>query len=100
MGWIARSRIDGDRWDGEPAAGEPLPFPVGVVGGGVVMVPPWIGLDRQADGRIRADLSLAAADTRSGKVLWRSISIGSGAIPREALDAALVAVLPLDTGGP
>ena len=71
-----------------------------VVGGRVAMVPASLGFGRQADGRIRADLSLAAADTRSGKVLWRSIAIGSGASPREALDAALVAVLPLDTGGP
>ena len=71
-----------------------------VVGGRVVMVPASLGFGRQADGRIRADLSLAAADTRSGKVLWRSLAIGSGANPREALDAALAAVLPLDTGGP
>lgn len=71
-----------------------------VVGGRVAMVPASIGFGRQADGRIRADLSLAAADTRSGKVLWRSIASGSGADPREALDAALLAVLPLDAGGP
>jgi hypothetical protein len=71
-----------------------------VVGGRVVMVPASIGFGRQADGLIRADLSLAAADTRSGKVLWRSLAIGSGANPREALDAALAAVLPLDAGGP
>ena len=71
-----------------------------VVGGRVVMVPASIGFGRQADGLIRADLSLAAADTRSGRVLWRSIATGSGANPREALDAALVAVLPLDAGGP
>jgi hypothetical protein len=71
-----------------------------VVGGRVVMVPASIGFGRQADGLIRADLSLAAADTRSGKVLWRSLATGSGANPREALDAALAAVLPLDAGGP
>ncbi len=71
-----------------------------VVGGRVVMVPASIGFGRQADGRIRADLSLAAADTRSGRVLWRSLATGSGANPREALDAALAAVLPLDAGGP
>jgi hypothetical protein len=71
-----------------------------VVGGRVVMVPASIGFGRQADGLIRADLSLAAADTRSGKVLWRSLASGSGANPREALDAALTAVLPLDAGGP
>ena len=71
-----------------------------VVGGRVAMVPASIGFGRQADGLIRADLSLAAADTRSGKVLWRSLATGSGANPREALDAALTAVLPLDAGGP
>lgn len=71
-----------------------------VVGGRMAMVPASIGFGRQADGRIRADLALVAADTRSGKVLWRSVAIGSGSNPREALDAALAAVLPLDAGGP
>jgi hypothetical protein len=33
-------------------------------------------------------------------VVWRSVASGSGANPREALDAALAAVLPLDAGGP
>jgi hypothetical protein len=64
------------------------------------MVPASIGFGRQADGRIQADLTLVVADTRSGKLLWRSIAKGSGANPREALDAALAAVLPLDAGGP
>jgi hypothetical protein len=71
-----------------------------VVGGRVVMVPASIGFGRQADGLIRADLTLVAADTRTGKVLWRSVANGSGTNPREALDAALAAVLPLDSGGP
>jgi hypothetical protein len=71
-----------------------------VVGGRVAMVPASIGFGRQADGQIRADLSLAAADTRTGKVLWRSVAVGSGANPREALNAALAAVLPLAAGGP
>ena len=71
-----------------------------VVGGRMVMVPASLGFGRQADGRLRADLSLVVADTRNGKVLWRSQAAGSGADPREALDAALAAVLPLDAGGP
>jgi hypothetical protein len=71
-----------------------------VVGGRAVMVPAALGFGRQADGRIRADLTLVVADTRSGKVLWRSQAGGSGADPQVALDAALAAVLPLDTGGP
>jgi hypothetical protein len=73
---------------------------VAVVGGRVVMVPASLGFGRQADGRLRADLSLVLADTRNGKIVWRAQAAGSGADPREALDAALAAVLPLDTGGP
>ena len=71
-----------------------------VVGGRMVMVPASIGFGRQADGRLRADLTLVVADTRNGKVLWRSQPFGSGADPREALEAALAAVLPFDAGGP
>ena len=71
-----------------------------VVGGRAVMVPASLGFGRQADGQIRADLLLVVADTRSGKVLWRSPAVGSGGDPQTALDAALAAVLPLDTGGP
>jgi hypothetical protein len=38
-----------------------------------------------------------AADARSGKVLWRSLAVGSGATPADALETALAAILPLDT---
>ncbi len=71
-----------------------------VVGGRMVLVPASLGFGRQADGQLRADLSLVVADTRSGRILWRSLAAGSGANPREALDAALAAALPLDAGGP
>ncbi|HEY9505077.1 MAG TPA: hypothetical protein VIQ27_03815, partial [Gemmatimonadales bacterium] len=54
-----------------------------VVGGRAVMVPASLGFGRQADGRVRADLTLVVADTRSGKVLWRSPAAGNGADPRE-----------------
>jgi hypothetical protein len=71
-----------------------------VAGGRMVMVPASLGFSRQADGRVRADLTLVIADVRNGRVLWRSAPAGSGATPREALDAALAVALPLDTGGP
>ena len=71
-----------------------------VVGGRMVMVPASLAFGREADGRLRADLTLVIVDTRNGKVLWRSQAAGRGAAPREALDAALAAVLPLDAGGP
>jgi hypothetical protein len=65
-----------------------------VVGGRVVMVPAALGFSPDSAGGVRAELSLVAADTRSGKVLWRSLALGSGPTPDAALTAALNAVLP------
>jgi len=70
-----------------------------LAGGRLAMVPASLGFGPEPDGRIRADLSLALADTRGGKVLWRTIAYGRGASPDEALNAAVAAVLPL-SGGP
>jgi hypothetical protein len=66
-----------------------------VVGGRVAMVPASLGFVPDTARRVRAELSLVAADTRSGKVLWRSLALGSGPTPDAALAAALNAVLPL-----
>ncbi len=66
-----------------------------VVGGRVAMVPAALGFTREADGRVRAELSLVAADTRAGKIVWRSITVGDGPTPAAALTAAMDAVLPL-----
>ena len=71
-----------------------------VVGGRVVMVPAALGLALLPDRRVSADLSLVAADTRSGKVLWRSQARGVGATPDAALQAALASVLPIDSSRP
>jgi hypothetical protein len=71
-----------------------------VAGGRVAMVPAALAFARESDGSIRADLSLVAADTRSGKVLWRSLAVGRGTTPPAALDAALTVVLPVDLIGP
>jgi hypothetical protein len=66
-----------------------------LVGGRVVMVPAAIGFARDSVGAVRADLSLVVADTRSGKVLWRSQAAGTGATPGAALESALATVLPV-----
>ncbi len=66
-----------------------------VVGGRMVMVPAALGFSPDSAGGVRAELSLVAADTRSGKILWRSVALGRGATPDAALTAALDAVLPL-----
>jgi hypothetical protein len=66
-----------------------------LVGGRVAMVPAALGFGRDTDGKVRADLTLVVADTRSGKILWRSQAVGSGATPDQALQAALFSVLPI-----
>jgi hypothetical protein len=69
-----------------------------VAGGRVALVPAALGFGPEADGTIRADLSLVLADARSGKVMWRSVALGRGKTPHEALSAAMAAVLPLSGG--
>jgi hypothetical protein len=69
-----------------------------VAGGRLALVPAAIGFGPEPGGQIRADLSLVLADTRTGKVVWRSLAYGHGKSPDDALNAALAAVLPLDGG--
>jgi hypothetical protein len=70
-----------------------------VADGRMAMVPASLGFGPEPNGQIRADLTLVLADTRSGKILWRSVAYGRGASPDQALKAAVAAVLPL-SGGP
>jgi hypothetical protein len=61
----------------------------------VALVPASLGFGPESDGRVRADLTLVLADSRTGKVIWRSLAYGRGKSPDEALNAAVAAVLPL-----
>jgi hypothetical protein len=72
---------------------------VGLIGGRYALVPASLGFGPEANGQIRADLTLVLADSRSGKVLWRSLAHGRGTSPDQALTAAVAAVLPV-SGGP
>jgi hypothetical protein len=67
-----------------------------VVGGRVAMVPAALGFSPDTAGRVRAELSLVAADTRTGKIVWRSRALGTGPTPGAALTAALDGILPLE----
>ena len=69
-----------------------------VAGGRLALVPAAIGFGPEPDGQIRADVSMVLADARTGKVVWRSLAYGRGKSPDQALNAALAAVLPLDSG--
>ncbi|MGH7509391.1 MAG: hypothetical protein ACREMZ_07965 [Gemmatimonadales bacterium] len=69
-----------------------------IADGRLAMVPASLGFGPEPEGQIRADLSLVLADARTGKVLWRSLALGRGKSPDEALNAALAAVLPVSGG--
>jgi hypothetical protein len=69
-----------------------------IADGRVALVPAALGFGPEPDGRIRADLSLVVGDARTGKVMWRSLALGRGKTPDEALNAALAAVLPFAGG--
>jgi hypothetical protein len=67
-------------------------------GGRYAMVPAALVFVRDSSGTLRADLSIALADTRTGAVAWHALTWGMGASPDEALNAAVAAVLPLSAG--
>lgn len=69
-----------------------------IADGRIALVPAALGFGPEPDGRIRADLSLVVGDARTGKVMWRSLALGRGKTPDEALKAALAAVLPFAGG--
>ena len=67
-----------------------------LINGRIVFVPAALGFIKDQGGQVRAELSLVAADARSGRILWRSLPAAAGATPSAALAGALNLVLPLD----
>jgi hypothetical protein len=65
-----------------------------IADGRLALVPAALGFGPEPDGQIRAELTLVLADARTGKVMWRSLALGRGKTPDQALTAALAAVLP------
>jgi hypothetical protein len=64
----------------------------------LAFVPASLSFSPESDGSIRADLPVVLADARTGKVLWRSVALGRGQSPDQALNAALASVLPVAGG--
>ena len=64
----------------------------------LAFVPASLSFSPETNGQLRADLSVVLADTRSGKVLWRSLALGRGKSPDEALNTALASLLPFSGG--
>lgn len=71
---------------------------VALVGGRLVLVPAALSFVPDASGLVRAELSLVLADTRTGKILWRTVAWGLGNTPARALTAAMETVLPVGLG--
>jgi hypothetical protein len=71
---------------------------VAMVGGRFALVPAALSFVPDTSGVIRAELALVLADTRTGKVLWRTVAWGLGTTPLHALTAALATVLPVGLG--
>ena len=67
-----------------------------LINGRIVFVPAALGFIKDQGGQVRAELSLVAADARSGRILWRSLPAANGATPAAALAGALAGVLPLE----
>jgi len=65
-----------------------------LVGGRFVFIPAVITVLPEQSGMVRAEVSLVLADTRTGKVIWRTLTWGVGSTPSRALGVAMEAVLP------
>jgi hypothetical protein len=68
---------------------------VALINGRYALVPAALSFTPRPDGRIRAELALAIADTRSNKVPWQTVAWADGKTPALALSAAMATVLPL-----
>lgn len=65
-----------------------------LTGGRYAMVPAAIQFGPDGEGGIRAEVALALADGRLGKVVWRTLTWGDGATPEAALRRAMQTALP------
>jgi hypothetical protein len=66
-----------------------------LLGGRFVFIPAAITVLPEKSGMIRAEVSLVLADTRTGKVIWRTLTWGVGTTPARALTVAMETVLPI-----
>jgi hypothetical protein len=65
-----------------------------IVGGRYAMVPAAVTLVPDA-GLVRAEVSFVLADSRTGKVVWRTVTWGIASSPAAAVSAAMEALLPV-----
>lgn len=72
---------------------------VSVAGGGrYAFIPASLIFSADSAGAIQGDLTVLLADTRTGRVVWRSLAKGSGDTPAAAVQRAVDTIFPA-TGG-
>jgi hypothetical protein len=73
---------------------------VGIVGGRLAFVPAAAVFRQPEPGVVEASLMIVVADSRTGRVVFRSLAVGEGGDLAYALSAALDDVLPLQIFAP
>jgi hypothetical protein len=71
-----------------------------VAGGRLVFIPAALLFRQPEPGVVEAQLMLVLADSRTGRVPWRSLAIGTGGSLERALSAALDVTFPIQTFAP
>jgi hypothetical protein len=71
---------------------------VALAGGRYALVPAALVFSQDPDGKFRAELALTLADSRTAKVVWRTVAWGVAESPERALIVALETVLPVGLG--
>jgi len=66
-----------------------------LVGGRYAFIPAAVSFIPEPSGLVRAEVSLVLVDTRTARVLWRTLTWGVGATPSQALTAAMDNALPV-----
>jgi len=69
-----------------------------LAGGRHVFVPASLVLGRDEEGAVRATLIVVVADSRTGRLIWRSEALGTGPTTAAALRAAVEYFLPDPSG--
>lgn len=70
---------------------------VAVAGGWrYALIPAMLVFKMDSTGALAADLSMVLADTRTGRVVWRSLATGSGGTPEQVMGKAIKTIFPIE----
>ncbi|MGE0441913.1 MAG: hypothetical protein AB7L66_04725 [Gemmatimonadales bacterium] len=60
------------------------------------LIPASLIFKNDSTGALAADLSMLLADTRTGRVVWRSLARGAGGTPDQVLGKAIATIFPVE----